>query len=203
MTWMTALRDHPDRPPAAQRHVLNMLALRLDWSTGCGFASTGQLASDADVDERTVRRATSWARDTDMLVQTRRGHRITADRVIASEWSLTLPVDNDTQQDTGDLLDKSQPDRAPEPTGQSTRPNRTAAHHHLDLGLQDLGTSERRRNANGVRTPTTYGANWPPALYATPAWCGKCERQTHMREDDQGRPYRCPDCHPANRTATS
>jgi hypothetical protein len=100
MTWMTAVRDHPDRPPALQRHVLFMLALRLDWATGCGFASTGQLAGDSDCDERTVKRATKWGREHEMLVQARRGHRLGDGRAIASEWHLKCP----SQGDTGVLL---------------------------------------------------------------------------------------------------
>lgn len=42
-----------------------------------------------------------------------------------------------------------------------------------------------------------------PSLRA--ASCGQCDPQTRMREDDEGRPYRCPACHPgasaAGRTA--
>jgi hypothetical protein len=77
---MKAVRDHPDRPPARQRDVLGMLVLRLDWRTGEGAASAAQLAADADCDERTVRRATLWARGTGMLTRTGRGHRIDGER---------------------------------------------------------------------------------------------------------------------------
>lgn len=92
MEWLAALRDHPDRPPVTQRMVLVSLAQRMDWSTGCGYASTGTLAADADCAERTVRSATGWARGQSMLKQTRRGHRRGDGRVIASEWALCLPV---------------------------------------------------------------------------------------------------------------
>src|ERR1039457_213570 len=71
--WLVAIRDHPQRPPAMQRYVLTVLALRLDWKTGAGFASTAQLAADADVTPPTVKRATSWARKAELLLQTRRG----------------------------------------------------------------------------------------------------------------------------------
>jgi hypothetical protein len=27
-------------------------------------------------------------------------------------------------------------------------------------------------------------------------WCGSCDERTRLLEDDQGRPYRCPECHP-------
>jgi len=79
--WLVAVRDHPDRPPMAQRYVLACLALRMDWLTGRGFASTGQLAADSDAEERTIRRATGWARDTGLLLRTRRGHRLGNGRV--------------------------------------------------------------------------------------------------------------------------
>lgn len=178
MTWMAAVRDHPDRPPAMQRHVLNSLALRMDWSTGCGFASTGQLAADAGADERTIRRATKWGREHDMLVQSRRGHRVSSERVIASEWRLTVP--GETQQDTGVRLEgkanrtgrPAQPDSSPEPTGQGGRPNRTPQHHHQELGPQDLVPSVRgRASANGARAG---------AQPETCPWCGPAITDGHL-----------------------
>jgi hypothetical protein len=27
-------------------------------------------------------------------------------------------------------------------------------------------------------------------------WCGECDEKTRQREDPEGRPYRCPSCHP-------
>ena len=62
--WLTAIRAHPKRPPAAQCHVLTMLALRMDWTTGRGFASIHQLGADSDASRATVGRSTKWARDT-------------------------------------------------------------------------------------------------------------------------------------------
>lgn len=89
--WLKAIRDHPDRPTQAQRHVLTMLALRLSWETGSGFASVPDLCADADVKPRTVKYATSWARDAALLVCTRRGHRLGNGQVAASEWLLIIP----------------------------------------------------------------------------------------------------------------
>lgn len=101
---MKAVRDHPDRPPTMQRHVLHMLALRLDWETGAGFASVRVLAADADASEHTAKRATAWARSAQLLVLTRRGGRIDAERVRASEWRLMLPADSSTQGSTTGTL---------------------------------------------------------------------------------------------------
>lgn len=104
LEWMAAVRDHPERPASMQCHVLYSLALRLRWSTdrdgaeGTGFASGRQLAGDACASDRTVKRATAWARGHSLLVLTRRGHRISAERNVASEWRLTLPVDNQATQ---------------------------------------------------------------------------------------------------------
>jgi DNA-binding MarR family transcriptional regulator len=33
-----------------------------------------------------------------------------------------------------------------------------------------------------------------------PAWCGSCDERTRQREDETGRPFRCPDCHPMTAT---
>lgn len=111
-SWLKAIRDHPKRPPALQRHVLTMLALRVDWCTGRGFASSKMLAADADASEPTVGRATKWGRDSGYLLRTRRGHRIDAERTAASEWQLTQPLTRD---------------RLADPTAQNGRPNRSIA----------------------------------------------------------------------------
>jgi hypothetical protein len=43
-----------------------------------------------------------------------------------------------------------------------------------------------------------------PARLARPAWCGLCDERTRQREDRDGNPYRCPDCHPlASRSSPS
>src|SRR5450631_1489265 len=83
--WLKAIRDHPERPAAMQRHVLTMLALRMDWATGAGFAGIRDLMADADASKSTVMRGTSWARDEHFLIRTRRGHYISAQTTIASQ----------------------------------------------------------------------------------------------------------------------
>jgi hypothetical protein len=98
---MTAVRDHPERPSLAQCHVLDRLALRMDWQTGSGFASVSQLAADAGCAERNVRNAITWARNHDLLTRTRRGHRRGDGTAIASEWCLTLPVNDTFSTGTG------------------------------------------------------------------------------------------------------
>ena len=91
--WLAAVRDHPHRPGPLQRHVLTMLALRLDWSTGRGFASVRDIAADADASDHTVKRATGWARSdaVGLLHRTRRGHRLGNGTLVASEWQLVCP----------------------------------------------------------------------------------------------------------------
>jgi hypothetical protein len=89
---MTAIRDHPERPTPAQSHVLDRLALRTDWQTGCGFASIHQLAADTQYGERTVKNAIAWAIRHNLIVRTRRGHRLGDGTTIASEWRLSLPA---------------------------------------------------------------------------------------------------------------
>jgi hypothetical protein len=193
LAWMAAVRDHPNRPAAKQCHVLDRLALRMDWQTGCGAVSAAQLAADADCDERTVRRATTWGRDHDMLLRTRRGHRIDAERVMASEWRLTLPG----QQDTGvRLASNSTGHRSPvgtDPTGQNPGPNRTKPRTQPDSTTPPSRTRSSRPSpsarGDGARAPRPPRASSPP-------WCGKCDERTRIRELDDGRPARCPVCHP-------
>lgn len=131
--WLVAVRDHPDRPSALQRYVLACLALRMDWKTGCGYASARQLGADADASEPTVHRATRWARDNGLAVQTRRGHRVTSERTIASEWRLTQPL-------TGDLLEK--------PTNQNGHANRSAGPTQPLTGDAPSRTSSSRTSSS-------------------------------------------------------
>jgi hypothetical protein len=136
--WLVAIRDHPERPAPLQCHVLTMLALRMDWKTGTGYASTGQLMTDAKVAESTVRRATSWARKTGLLIQTRRGHRLGSGQVAASEWKLTQPV-------TGERLTSSQPVNGAISTGQQNGLNRSVGMHHQELSSSRTSSSSRAR----------------------------------------------------------
>jgi hypothetical protein len=91
--WLLAVRDHPQRPPPAQRLVLEAIALRLNWSSGTGFASVEQLMADADASRSTVIRALQWARGdgAKLLDQTRRGGRLGNGKIAASEWRLLAP----------------------------------------------------------------------------------------------------------------
>jgi hypothetical protein len=133
--WLVAIRDHPNRPPALQQLVLDRLALRMDWYTGRGFASTQMLMDDASAGEHTVRRATKWARQAELLLRTRRGHYIGGEtEKIASEWLLTQPA-------TGDLLGSTQPANGSDPTGQSAPPNRAAQMHHQESSTSSTSPS--------------------------------------------------------------
>ena len=111
LMWMRAVRDHRPKPgPRSERYpVLWGLALRMR-PDGSGFLSQRMLAEDIETTERTVRKHLRWAIDTGYLLRTRRGHRITNDIVIASEYRLCQP-------ETGDLL-------GTEPTGKMRQPNR-------------------------------------------------------------------------------
>jgi hypothetical protein len=157
--WLAAIRDDPRRPPPHQVHALTMLALRVDWTTGTGFASGQQLAADAEATERTVKRATRWAREAGYVVQTRRGHRISEGVAAASEWQLIQPDGSRTQQDMPvplatqqdmpvPLAGRTQGDRATGPRGQSHRPKGTPGPHH-----QESSTSRSSSSTARVRSP--------------------------------------------------
>jgi hypothetical protein len=112
LEWMTLVRDHPDRPPPDQCHVLDRLAQRLDWGEGRdrrqvpghGFASVAQLVRDSGYGERTVKRATQWAREHGLLIRLTRGHRRGDGTATNSEWRLRRP----SQQVSADGLSGSQ-----------------------------------------------------------------------------------------------
>jgi hypothetical protein len=173
--WLKTIRDHPERPPTVQRYVLAMLALRLDWKTGAGYVSTFQLVADSDVSESTIRRATSWARDVGLLLQTRRGHRLGNGQVAASEWKLTQPV-------TVDLL-TSQPVNGQISTGQQSHLNRSSQPPHQEpVFHQESSPSARPPAADAARAdPNRETA----AVGATIA--GLRQRM--------GWPPPCPNCH--------
>jgi hypothetical protein len=160
--WLVAIRDHPARPPAMQRHVLACLALRLDWKTGRGFTSTAQVMADSDASKATVKRATRWGRDLGFLLQTRRGQRLGNGQVAASEWRLTVPVDSAVsaghrpQGLMGDPL-RSQGLSA-EPQGLNGEVSRAQPGHlkgspqtpHQELDLQESSTSSARVRAGAA-----------------------------------------------------
>jgi hypothetical protein len=155
LAWMTAMRDHPDRPPPALFAVLACLALRVDWETGCGHASVAQLAADSGAGTRTVERATARARGRGFLALEKRGHRRGDGSLRANEWRLRLPSQPDTEDGLTEVSTRherriesgSQPVNQAVSTRQSDRLNPTPQHHHLDLGLQDLGPSSARAGA--------------------------------------------------------
>jgi hypothetical protein len=143
--WLVAVRDHPERPPPTQRLVLHCLALRMNWQTGRGFASVAQLGADADAAKNTVLRATKWARRTDLLVQTRRGHRIDAERKVASEWQLTQGLTDGTLGSQG-------PNGA-DPKSQSRRPKVPAETPHQELSSSISRSSPAAPRENARRRP--------------------------------------------------
>jgi hypothetical protein len=150
--WLAAIRDDLDRPPPDQVLVLAMLALRLDWKTGAGYTSDRQLAFDADAGERTVQRATRWARTAGYAARTRRGHRLWRGGIAASEWKLSQPDTHDRlrtalQPDTRDGL-KGHATRQPKgrTTRQSSPYNPTPEQHHQESSTSRTKSDQFRWN---------------------------------------------------------
>jgi hypothetical protein len=158
LVWLTAVRDHPDRPPPMQRLVLDCLGLRMDWKTGQGFASALTLAKDADVCGRTVLRATAWARKHGLLVMEKRGHRLTDESVKATEWVLCLP----SQHVTGDLLEDAPTGHGSPvgkaPTGQSGHPNVTIRPSQRDSTAPPSRPSSSKPSSSLARAGRDLGA---------------------------------------------
>ncbi len=163
--WLVAVRDHPERPAAVQRMVLWSLALRLDWATGCGYASSAQLAGDADACERTVRYATRWGRDHGLLVMTRRGHYVSADRRVASEWRLTQPAT--------DCLLESQPANGSRPNRQ-TETSQPAAGAPPSVPRSSRPRSSARGAANAAAPPRRAENQNHGHPVAITKVCGRC-----------------------------
>jgi hypothetical protein len=152
MEWLAAVRDHPEKPAPMQCHVLTMLAVRMDWTTGTGFVSVTQMAGDAGASEHTAKRATSWARhpcecqetgaecaEHRLLHRTKRGHRMYNGETKASEWALTLPVQGGTdgtlRQGASDSVQGANGRRT---TCQSAPHNVPVETVHLELNHHDL-----------------------------------------------------------------
>lgn len=148
--WLVAIRDHPNRPPAHQRHVLTMLALRMDWTTGRGYVGTRDLMADADVCRNTVMRATSWARQEQLLMRTRRGHYINAQTTIASEWWLTRPQDQSQGLPT-ETLGQSQGLNGSHPKSLSGQPKVSVGTTHQESSTSMSSTSARGGRADAPR----------------------------------------------------
>lgn len=140
LIWMRALRDD-SRCTATRLTVLCMLALRMR-ADGTGYASAQKLADDSRVNERTARRAVEWARWESYLNRTRRGHRLGNGQTVASEYALTLPVDNSSQPDTGDQLKDTS-------TGHTDGLNRTQQEPQPDTGVRPRGSPQEVNHQEG------------------------------------------------------
>jgi hypothetical protein len=88
LTWMREVRDDPDVGGSSQ-HVLLVLALRMDGSSGTGWVSQQTLASDTGCSTRTVERAISVALKLGYLKRLRRGHRLGNGAAAASTYALS------------------------------------------------------------------------------------------------------------------
>ncbi|MFB4320705.1 hypothetical protein [Actinomadura sp. 21ATH] len=65
-------------------------------------------------------------------------------------------------------------------------------------GWRDLGYA---LTAPGAPSALSVASEGRPQRQA---WCGKCSDEVkRQREDDEGRPYRCPDCHPLATSLTA
>ena len=82
--------------------------------------------------------------------------------------------------------------------------NALSQHNGSSNAVTNAGSKpapSRRDGSTEKRTPVpSRGAArasppGPPAAAEDP-WCGQCDKKTHQREDSDGRPYRCPECHP-------
>ena len=161
-SWLIAIRDHPDRPPAMQRHILTMLALRMNWTTGQGFAGIRDLMADADASKATVCRATRWARDSQLLLCTRRGHYVSAQTAIASEWQLTRPVDNPGQGLTREPLGQSQGLNGSNPRSQWRPPKVSVETTHQE------SSSSKSSTSSGPRTEACKSGDHRLCMFT---WC--------------------------------
>jgi hypothetical protein len=153
--WLKEIRDHPTRPPMAQCHVLTMLALRMDWHTGSGFASTHQLQADSSASKATILRATKWARDASLLIQVKRGHRINAERRAASVWQLTQGLT---------------PETLANPRCQNGRPK---------VSIEQAKVSAETHYQEPVVLQESYPSARAPAQRGAAALCPSCNRLPH------------------------
>jgi hypothetical protein len=155
-----------------------MLALRLDWETGVGFASVRQIGADAGACERTVKSATVWARTSELLVLTRRGHYVSPERTVASEWRLALPQ---SQGAAGRTLE-SQGARDPRANGQID-PTQGASGTHTSRPRSSRPRSSAR--GNGANAPSRPRAQPKTPFLAPPCpECGKPFSQEQLADPD-------------------
>jgi hypothetical protein len=84
------------------------------------------------------------------------------------------------------------------------------ARHIQPLERRGWPRAQIRERLAGIETADAPGAaaltrladlaaiDAPAPRPERPPWCGHCDQRTHLREHDDGdgRPYRCPDCHP-------
>ena len=111
--WERAVKAS-DLPPT-RKLVLAMLATHAN-KAGLAYPSQATLASECGLSERAVRGHLTAAREAGWLDRTRKGGRVSDERVVSSEYLLTIPNRND------DAGSESAPTGTSVPIG--TRPNR-------------------------------------------------------------------------------
>jgi hypothetical protein len=153
MEWQVAIQRHAERPARSEVHVLLCLMQVLDWETGTGYASEAYLAAMVGVSIPVVRRALTWARKYKFAIRTRKGHRITDEIKIASEWLLTMPLAEPTAHRGAVGYPEEE-----EPTAQTGEPNRSKGQTQplstdppSSLSTSPLSTTTRAR-AEGAST---------------------------------------------------
>lgn len=127
---------------AAHRDILIYLAvMRLDYGTGSGYCAVQSLAEGTGWHPATVKRALTIARQVDppLLARTRRGHRISAENVTASEWQVLYPPMPTAQgNDVGNPTAHGG-NLGTDPTSQSPQPNSALVHTQQRTGAPLTG----------------------------------------------------------------
>lgn len=151
--WIGAVHKRPDLS-ASHRDILTYLAvMRLDYGTGKGYCSVRMLAEGRGWHEATVRRALDLAQkgDPPLLARTRRGHRISSEVVVASEWQVVYPPMPTAQGNAVGSSPTAHPcEVGADPTAQSAGPNRAEVETQPRTGAPPTGIEASTGNESST-----------------------------------------------------
>lgn len=202
--WIKAVTHHKGVPgedgkliPFTDGHRLILISLAadcLDFGTGAGYCSARTLAERSGKARSTVMRALELGRKAGLIEQTRRGHRITNETKIASEWRIIYPEPTSGSVDVGSYLDpmSTYADIGSEPTSESADP--TSESGRPNVRIRATQRPATRTPSGNEASSGNEGSSGDEASSSSRAAARDSDDEIFARVTTANGSVKCPDC---------
>lgn len=178
--WIKAVTSHPDFTDGQKLVLITLATDCLDFSTGAGYCSVKTLRERTGKGRTVVIGALELARKAGLIEQTKRGHRLTDNSKIASEWQVIYPpMPTGTRPPVGPKPTSPPRDLGPKPKSGYADVGSAPKSGYADLGSEPRSGFEQPKvrisetQGPATRTPTgnevTTGNEAPPDARAREA----------------------------------